>query len=277
MLKYVMTILILLFFSTATFSQENKFEFDFQQSIGELNSDDLVEEGMGRYDGYEIPLYKGEVVQFVLYSEEFNPVLILAAPDGRRIKQSLGKQYNFARIAMVIPEDGNYILYVVCDKDKTGQYFLQNAIGPETAFSLPPGSPFCERITYILAHARASFQLLGGGEKSSVILEGTIKSYLDGEDGSYHSILYEGKKLNEAEKLLSDFDVNIADCLNGDWKKISEKWKTAGNYKMRDTIYIGKDSMDNNLRVILRVYELQKINIDPTRPITFEVIFKIVQ
>ena len=277
MLKYVFVYLIFLLFYTSSYAQDNKFEFDFQQQIGELDSSDLVKEGMGRYDGYEIPLYKGEMVQFVLYSEEFNPILILASPDGRKIKQSLGEQYNFARISMTIPEDGEYILYVVSDTDKTGQYFLQNAIGPESAFSLPPGSPFCDRVAYILAHARASFQLLGGSEKSSVILDGTIKSYLDSEDGSYHSILYEGKKQEEAEKKLSDLDMKISDCLGDNWKKNAEQWKTEGNYKLRDTIFSGNDSLGNHLLVILRLYDLQKVSMDPTRPITLEAIFKIVQ
>lgn len=276
MSKFIIGFLLVFFSASINYAQKEQFEFDFQQIAGELTNEDLFKETIGRYDGFEIPLYKGEVVNFLLYSEEFNPVLILAAPDGNTFRQSIGEKYNFAKISVKIPAEGDYYLYVVGGRNGLGRYYLQNAIGPETAFQLPHKSGFCDKLFYILSHARASFQMLGGDGKSEVSLDGSQRNYLNSDDGSYHTVFYEGKNSEEAEKIYSSLIKQIDDCLDDNWKFNSVVPIEEGNYLIQDKIFVGKDSLQNNLQIILRTKKLIKINLDPIRPVTFEIIFKIV-
>lgn len=263
--------------SVVTFAQNSQHEFDFQQIIGEIEIADQSSESMGIYDGYEIPLYKGENFEFLLYTEQFNPTFILVDPDGRTFKQINGDQYQFARLSGVIPETGDWYLYVSCKDSKYGQYFLQNAIGPETAFNLNPKAEFCEKLSFILAHARASFQLLGDEKGSKVEFDGEKRKFLDQEDGSYHSIMYEGKDIIKAKKILSEWDKKITECLGDSWTKLELGWSDVGDFKLKDHILSGKDLLGNNLQIVLRLTELKNKVKDPTRTTSFEMIFKIVQ
>ncbi|MBU1099023.1 MAG: hypothetical protein KKA84_01370 [Bacteroidetes bacterium] len=270
-------IVFVLFQGLVLLAQNSEHEFDFQQIIGEIESTDQFSQSMGIYDGYEIPLYEGENIEFLLYTEQFNPTFILVDPSGKTFKQIVGDQFQFARLRGVIPESGDWYLYVSSKESQTGQYFLQNAIGPETAFNLSAEASFCEKLSFILAHARASFQLLGDEKGSKVEFKGEKRKYLDQEDGSYHSILYEGKDMNAANKLLDEWKIKIIACVGETWITREHGWTDVGDFKLKDIILSGTDLVNNKLQIVFRITELKNKDKDPTRTTSFELIFKIVQ
>ena len=255
MMKKVFLIAFVLLFSCVNYAQE--FEFDFQQIIGELDDGDRYTPEMGSYDGYEIPLYKGESARFMLYTENFTPRLLLASPDGKIFRQIEGKKYDLTKLAVEVPESGNWYLYVTATLEDMGAYYLQNAIGPDSSFNLPNNAGFCTKIKFVLAHARASFQLLGGDRGKLVDFDGVRRRYLDKEDGSFHSVIYEGTNIADAEKSLNNFNNKIKGCIPETWNYKENEPATIGDYLVKDFVYSGKDSLENNLQVILRLYELK--------------------
>ena len=66
-----------------------QYEVEFNEIKGTLSKSDEYKKDFGRYDGYQVPLYKGEAVNFVAYSEKFMPRLFFVTPAGKVFKQSL--------------------------------------------------------------------------------------------------------------------------------------------------------------------------------------------
>lgn len=232
--KYI--VLILLVLSNHAYAQ---FEVEFSESKGSLSITDNLKPGFGRYDGYRIPLYKGETVNFIVFSEKFNPGLILVTPLGEVFKQSSKTTLEFATIITDISEDGEWILYVVGDSSSVGEYQFQYAIAASNSVSLPADADFCTSLQFILAHSKAFFLLIENQYDSSnsfIKLKGAKDSFIDEVDGSYTSVFLETDNLNEAEKQYKDLINNVSNCLDKNWKSKSSDWRKKEDYRINETV-----------------------------------------
>ncbi|HOI30150.1 MAG TPA: hypothetical protein PLZ15_10375 [Melioribacteraceae bacterium] len=244
--KYI--VLFILLVSNLSYAQ---FEVEFNETKGSLTLSDNLKPEFGRYDGYRIPLYKGETVNFIVFSEKFNPGLIFVTPQGDVFKQSDKTTPGFASIITDITEDGEWILYVVGDSSSVGEYQFQYAIAGSNSVSLPADADFCTSLQFILAHSNAFFLLLENRYDSSnsfIKLKGAKDSFIDESDGSFTSVFLETDNLNEAEKLHKDLINSISSCLDKNWKSGSSDWRKNVDYRVKETVFT--ENIKDSYRII---------------------------
>ena len=235
--KFLPVIFLLLIASNTAFGQ---FDVEFNEIKGTLTKSDEFKKEFGRYDGYEIPLYEGEAVNFVAYSDNFSPRLIFVSPKGKIFKQSSSSSSNVATIITSVNESGEWILFVVGDSSATGNYTFQYAFASKNSVQLPPDADFCTTLNFVTAHAKAYFLLLENpidSKNTFVKLNGSLDSYIDESDGSYTSKMYEGNNLAEAEKVFKDYSENVGKCLDKSWVRKSESWVSVEDYKVQSVLY----------------------------------------
>lgn len=226
----------ILFISQFNYTQEKsqKFQVDFNEIKGELTTKDLYKKEFGRYDGYEIELFVGEAVNFVVYTQKFQPSLALVNSKGEIVKQSDKNDKGYGNIVTTISLSGKYVLYVIGSENTFGNYTLQTAIAEPNALSLDTRSDFCTTLDFLLAHSIAYFFLLENSNlatKQLVKLNDAIDAFIGEEDGSYNASYYTGNELQKAETVYKNLTDKIKICLNDDWKiKISD-WQKTDNYK----------------------------------------------
>ncbi|MBI1939599.1 MAG: hypothetical protein HYS25_15930 [Ignavibacteriales bacterium] len=230
-----------------------QFAVEFNEVKGTLNSTDKFKSGFGRYDGYEITLYKGEAVNFVVYSDKFQPRLAFVSQKGEVYKQSNGDQNNVASLIASVPEEGEWILYVAGDSTASGSYTFQYAFASANSISLSADADFCSRIKFIAEHAKAYFLLFENSFDSQqpfVKLEGSLDTFLD-EDGSYNSVLYEGNNIKEAEKIVRELSNNISKCLGKSWQKKTSQWIGEEDYKVKTELFSVSEEKPREVKVNL--------------------------
>lgn len=230
-----------------------QFAVEFNEVKGTLNSSDKFKSGFGRYDGYEIALYKGEAVNFVVYSDKFQPRLAFVSQKGEVYKQSYADQNNVASLIASVPEEGEWILYVIGDSSASGSYTFQYALASANSVTLPAEADFCTRIKFIAEHAKAYFLLFENSFDSQqpfVKLEGSLDTFLD-EDGSYNSVLYEGDNLKEAEKIVRELSSNISRCLGKSWQKKTLQWSNEEDYKVKSEIFSVSEEKPREIKINL--------------------------
>lgn len=252
--KYI--VLFILLVSNLSYAQ---FEVEFNETKGSLTLSDNLKPEFGRYDGYRIPLYKGETVNFIVFSEKFNPGLIFVTPQGDVFKQSDKTTPGFASIITDITEDGEWILYVVGDSSSVGEYQFQYAIAGSNSVSLPADADFCTSLQFILAHSNAFFLLLENRYDSSnsfIKLKGAKDSFIDESDGSFTSVFLETDNLNEAEKLHKDLINSISSCLDKDWKSRSSDWRKNVDYRVKETVFT-ENIKDSNRVIKIELLDLR--------------------
>ena len=235
--KVLPVVFILIIASNTVFSQ---FEVEYNEIKGTLTKSDEYKKEFGRYDGYEIPLYEGEAVNLVAYSDKFTPRLIFVSPNGKVFKQSLSSKSNVASIITSVNESGEWILFVVGDSSATGDYTFQYAFASKNSVQLPKDADFCTSLNFITAHAKAYFLLLENpidAKNPFVKLNGALDAYIDESDGSYTAKMYEGNNLAEAEKIYKNYSENVGTCLDKSWIKKSESWVSVEDYKVQSTLY----------------------------------------
>lgn len=223
-------------FIKAVFSQ---FQVEFNKIEGELSKADKYQINFGRYDGYEIPLYEGETVNFLVYSEKFSPHLIFVNPSGKIFKEAFPEKSNIASIITTVPESGNWIIYIVSDSSASGAYTFQFAVAAANSVKLNPNSDFCTTLSFIAAHAKAYFLLFElpiDSKQSFVKLNGALDAFIDESDGSYVAKFYEGNSVEDAEKIFNEVTNKISHCLGKTWNLKTKNWQSVEDYKIKGNL-----------------------------------------
>lgn len=235
--KFLSLFIVLTFYSANIFGQ---FEVEFNEIKGSLTKTDEFKKEFGRYDGYEIPLYDGEAVNLIVYSEKFSPKLIFVTPGGNIYKQSSSGSSKIASIISKVNESGNWILYVVGDSSATGDYTFQYSFASKNSLQLPEHHDFCTSLQFIVAHAKAYFLLMENPvdtKTSFVKLNNAVDAFIDESDGAYTAKMYEGNNLAEAEKIYKQYSNDVGKCLDKSWIKKSESWVDVDDYKVKSVLY----------------------------------------
>lgn len=244
--------LIILFLISLPISAQ--FEVEFNEVNGELTKSDTYSEGFGRYDGYKIPLYAGEGVNFVVYSEKFEPKIVFVTPKGNVFKQS-SSNGNIASLITTVPEEGEWVLYVIGDQNAIGKYTLQYAFAASNSLTLPADSDFCSTLNFIIAHAKAYFLLFENpvdSKQSFVKLNDAKDAFIDDSDASYNAVFLETDNLKEAEQLYKKLSDDIAKCIDNSWSSKVSNWQKVDDYKMISTTYSEKiKEKERFIKVIL--------------------------
>ena len=219
----------------------------------------MVKKDFGRYKGFEIELYAGEEVNFLVYSKDFQPVLALVNPKGEIVNQSANDGKGYASILTNIPSSGNWILYIVSPQNKSGKYFLRNSIAEPNSLELVSGADFCTTLDFILAHAKAYFVLMENSINSSqkmVKLNESIDQFFDENDGSYNALYYNGDKLEDAEKAFDKLSSQIQGCIGKNWTIQSANWSKVDDFKEQSLTFTEKGA-DKPRYITIAAYDFQ--------------------
>jgi len=233
---FLVVVIMLLAFDTKQAQKQNqKFQVDYNEIKGELTQKDSYKKDFGRYDGFKIELFEGEAVNFVAYSTSFQPSIALVNPKGEIFKQSDPNDKGYANIVSIIPSSGNWVLYVIGDEKAAGSYIIQNAIAEPNSISLNNPANMCITLEFLLAHANAYFFLLESpllSKQSLIKLNDAVDSFIE-EDGSYHSIFYDGNDYQKAETVFNNITEQIKSCVGNDWQLESTKWEKIEKVKTK--------------------------------------------
>ena len=236
------TFWILFFAISVITSQNQNFQVEYYSTEGELTEKDLVKKDFGRFDGFEIPLGKGEKVHFFVYSDNFNPHLVLISPSEETFIQSPDYGNDFAILETLITESGDWLLYILADSTDLGSYYFQYAFANPSSLTLDAEADFCTTLSFLLAHANANFIFLEKGttEAPDVRLNGSTDVFIDGNDGSYNAVMYQGNNLKKAESLYDSLRSELKNCLANNWKMEGGNWKNIYDYRAKTTSFTEK-------------------------------------
>lgn len=212
--------IIVFLLSGILYAQENKskFQVDYNEINGELTSKDQFKKDFGRYKGFEIELYEDELVNFVVFSKDFQPEIALVNPQGEIFQQSIGNKKGYASIITSIPTLGNWIVYVVGKENLYGKYQLQISIAEPNALTLIPAADLCTSLEFLIAHSNAYFYLLENAiEKKATKfwLSDALDEFFDEDDGSYNALYYSGNENSKAESVFKNISDKVSACLAG--------------------------------------------------------------
>ncbi len=241
------TFVLIIFFFLNSLAQEKqqKFQVDFNEIKGELTSKDLYKKDFGRYDGFEIELFPGEAVNFVVYSKNFQPSIALVNSKGEIFKQSSKNDKGYANIISEIPTGGNWVLYVIGDEKATGSYTLQTAIAEPNSLSLESSADFCTTLDFLLSHAKAYFFLLENpsiSRQELVKLNGAIDAYIDEESGSYKATFENDNEKTKVDAMFNNISDKIKSCLGSNWQITSTDWQKSEDFKEKTKTFTEKNN-----------------------------------
>ncbi len=214
---------LILFLSLFCFNSlvAQEFFVDYQKIEGKLTSKDLVKENFGRYDGYKIPLNKGERAYFIVYAEEFSPSLIVVTPNDEKFQQVTPRGEDFVTLGFKVPESGEWVLYVVGDKNAQGDYVLQYAFADSASLFINDKVEFCVGLNYLLAHSTAYFLFPQTIPSTKPLFKfsDAVDAFINGDDASYNSVFYQGDKEKDAQEVYNSLSNRIGNCIPKDWKR----------------------------------------------------------
>ncbi|MCX7876249.1 MAG: hypothetical protein N2321_08805 [Melioribacteraceae bacterium] len=130
---------------------------EFDEINGNLSDESSILDNKVKYKGFEFPLNEGEIVNFIVSSNDFLPNIILIDPNGNVFKKTNSKN-NFASLITKIPSSGIWIIYVIGGKNDFGKFNLKYAISLYD-FNFY-NFDFCSGINFLISHANAYFMLL---------------------------------------------------------------------------------------------------------------------
>ena len=235
-----------------------KFQVDYNEIKGELTTKDQFKKDFGRYKGFEIELYEGELVNFVVFSKNFQPGIALVNPSGEIFKQNSGTGNGYANVITPIPTSGDWIVYVVGKGNSSGKYQFQTSIAEPNALALDSTAGFCTSLEFLIAHSNAYFYLLENAiEKKyrKVWLKDALDEFFDEDDGSYNANYYSGAENSKAESVFKNMSDKVSSCLVG-WQSKSVNWKTTDDYKEKSITFTEKVN-DKPRYVKVSVYDMQ--------------------
>lgn len=209
-------------------SNAQEFFVEHQKIEGKLNSTDLMKQNFGRYDGFQLPLNKGERAHFIVYSEDFSPSIVLVTPDDKKFQQAQGRGDAFVSMGLKVPESGEWVLYVVGDSAAQGDYLLQYSFADSASLFLNSKADFCTGINYLIAHSNAYFIFpqTVPSKNSLYQIEGALDVYINGDDASYNAVMYEGNSIEEAKTVYEEVFAKIKNCVPKDWQLKESKVDT---------------------------------------------------
>lgn len=211
--------------ATIILSNAQEFYVEYQKIEGELTTKDLYKENFGRYDGFQLPLNKGERVHFIVFSEDFSPSLVLVTPNDTKYQQASARGDDFITMGLKVPKSGEWLLYVLGDSTSEGKYFLQYAFADSASLFLSDEADFCTGLNFILAHSNAYFifpQTIPSNRPLHK-LEGSIDAFINSDDAAYVALFYEGDDLNDAKGKFGSVISSMQSCLTNGWKKEEAK------------------------------------------------------
>lgn len=242
------------------YAQESrpKFQVDYNEIKGELTTKDQFKKDFGRYKGFEIELYEGELVNFVVFSKSFQPGIALVNPKGEIFKQSVANEKGYANIITSVPTSGNWIIYVVGKENSFGKYQFQTSIAEPNALALDPTADFCTSLKFLLAHSNAYFYLLENAIETKETrrrLNDALDEFFDEDDGSYNALYYSGNENSKAENVFKNMSDKVSACPSG-WQSKSVNWKQTDDYKEKSLTFTEKVT-DKPRYVKVSVYDMQ--------------------
>lgn len=263
-LKFVFVLLLLMIQLILPQEKQDKFQVDFKEIKGELTSKDLFKKDFGRYDGFEIELYEGEAVNFVAYSNNFQPSIALVNSKGDIFKQSLRNDKGFANIEAVIPSGGKWVMYLIGEENAKGSYTLQAAIAEPNSLLLNPNADFCTTLDFLISHANAYFFLLESprlAKQQLVKINDAVDAYIDEENGSYNATFYSDNDLANAESMFLNVTDKIKKCLGKNWQVIYRNWQKIEDYKEKSITFTERgESKPRYVRITIHDYYASKQN-----------------
>jgi hypothetical protein len=260
-MKRILSLVIFLLYANSVYSQNqpSNFQIDYNEINGILTTKDPVKKDFGKYKGFEIDLYEGEKVNFLVYSTDFHPSLALVNPNGEVINHSSGEAKDYANLNTSISVSGNWILYVIGDLNANGKFLLRNSIAEQNSLTLPESSDFCTTLDFILAHSTAYFVLLENSisaNQKTVKLNGAMDQFFDENDGSYNVLYYNGNEASEAEEVLDKLKSQILNCIGSSWDVTSSNWKKLDDFKEKYVTFTEK-GMDKPRYVTIAAYDFK--------------------
>lgn len=240
MLKKMITLLIvMLIISTVNFAQSVDY-VEYSLVEGELTPEDQYKKEFGRYDGFEVPLNAGENVYLSVYSEDFNPSLLLVNPKEEKFEENQARGTGFASIKAKIPETGVWYVYVIGTANSKGNYYYQNAFADDVALKIPSEKTFKNDLQYILKHSRAYFLFLEN-EGEIYKIAGAEDAFIDGNDASYNAVLADGENKKEIEKKYQEYSDKLIKTLSGGWNVKNSDWVNIEDYKQKKAVFTPED------------------------------------
>lgn len=207
--------------ATIILTNAQEFYVEYQKIEAELNSQDLFKENFGRYDGYQLPLNKGERAHFIVFSEDFSPSLVLVTPNDTKYQQASARGDDFITMGLKVPESGEWLLYVLGDSAAEGEYYLQYAFADSASLFLSKDADFCTGLNFILAHSNAYFifpQTIPSNRPLHK-LSGAVDSFINSDDAAYVATYYEGDNLEKAKAKYQSLSESLKKCLMKGWKR----------------------------------------------------------
>ncbi len=252
-------ILFLLAITVLVSAQEQEKYVDYSYSEGTLEKTDKFKQGMGRYDGYTVPLNKGESLYLSLYSESFKPSLILVSPKGDIFKEVQYHGNDFLNLNTKIPESGDWVLYIVGDKNAEGQYVYQIAFASESMSIHPDSGDVCGAVKYLLLHSNA-YNVFLQGDENIYLFPGSVEAYLDGNDASYNNVFARTNDEREAELVFTNYKLLIDECLSDKWKRTSRTWsENEDGYKVK-YVEFARATKTDSYRITLQLSDYRELN-----------------
>lgn len=213
--KSLLAVLLLSFCSSISLAQ-NPYQVEFNEVKGVLKSTDKYKKDFGRYQGFEIPLFEGERANFALFASWFNAQMILVDPKGKVYKQSSEAREGVVSILTEIPISGDWILYVVGEKDDIGNFALRYAFASANSYNISQNMDLCSSLNFLIAHASAHFLMLPTDHLNNSGMELIGRdgnADVDEKDGSLIITKYSGASEREAKIQYQDLIEKISSCI----------------------------------------------------------------
>ncbi len=238
----------LLLISTVIFSQPR---VEYYTSSGKLEESDHVKKDFGRYDGYELPVQKGEIVHIFVHSGEFEPLVALVNPDGEIYSQGDITGNGYSYINAEIPVFGEWLVYVIGNEKSRGEYTLNLGFTDKASVKFDDKADFCGKLNYLFIHAKAHFIFANeyGNLEKELNFEGMQAKIFDPENISYSIVFYHGNKFARAKNIYDNYSSKVDECLKG-WKKVKGEEK--------HSIIYSKKLDESNVKIAIRLNEIKQ-------------------
>lgn len=260
-MKQLLTIILTLILVSTVLGQDNQYKVEYYRTDGKLTAEDKVKNDFGRYDGYNISMKKGEYVNFIAYSEDFVPAFVLINPAGKAVLEKRGGDEGLVSFRTQIDQTGEWVLYLVSNRNATGEYRLEYGFASENAMQLPEGVDFCETLGFLTAHANGYFSFLEGDKIPE--LPGSEGASIDVFATLYENNFYLGNDKGRAEKIFEETKAELKNCLSA-WETSEEQnFRSEEFYSTYIDFREKADEQDGRMvKLIMKEYSGESANFD---------------
>lgn len=251
--------LLILFFASAFVVAQTQYGVEYDEIDGKLTTNDKFKKDFGRYKGFELPLNKGEMANFAIFSNKFSPKLVLVDPNGKIYKQSGTAQQGMTSILTEIPLSGEWILYVIGGATDSGDFKLRYAFAvPKNLRNQSSNMDFCSTLNYLIPHANAYFMMLNVqlADGALISFPNSNNAFIDNESGSYVNIFFSTQDKSAAETKMNEIKDQLKYCLP-DWKFIESDWKKIDQLDQK-TVLLSEPNIKKPVQLQLTLLHHQK-------------------